>query len=127
MENLNDRFAMHYGSEQMFFDPLFPGHIYTEGVKHVVEELQCHWLRDIIFSRQSEAKGEHFQVWKATSKDNKADIELSDGNENVIWTKHISYTDLPEGVLTMWYIVDDYINEQDERVVRRTLLLPSEY
>lgn len=40
------------GSEQIFYNPLFPKFRYTEGVKYLAQETHCYWLLDYIFSNQ---------------------------------------------------------------------------
>ena len=45
---------------------------YTDGIKFLVENVNCFWLLDIILSYQSEKilQIEYFQVWKLIKYDN---------------------------------------------------------
>jgi hypothetical protein len=84
-----------YGSEQFYRHALARTFIYTEGMQYVAKEASAYWLLDLIAFNQHKLKGQKFQSWKMTVKDNKAKIEVTDGNYNVIFKKNISYTDFP--------------------------------
>ena len=54
-------------------------------------------------------------MWKLTVKpDHSATLICDDGNGNIVYTKHIEYTDFPPDGIT-FYFTDN------------TILLPSEY
>lgn len=113
--NINNDFSKHCGTEQWHVNPLYPKYTYTDGIKDVAETLHAYWLIDYIFSYQAELRKCNFQVWKFSIQEDKSCVVvLSDGNEKVVFTKGIEYTDLPVGELTLW--LTDFV-----------LLLPSEY
>jgi Family of unknown function (DUF6876) len=58
---------------------------------------------------------EEFQHWKLTvNADRTAMLACDDGNDHVIYTKRIEYTDIPLGYVRFY-------------VANKTILLPSEY
>jgi len=90
---------------------------YTDGVRFLVNNTESHWLIDLITSYQAikEIRQLDFQVYKLiVNKDKTAQIEVSDGNYNVIRTEEISYTDFPLDEITLWY-------------TGGVIVLPSEY
>lgn len=104
------------GSEQYYRNPLFGGYVYTEGVQHLAEQAGAYWLIDTILSHQLEPKlkGQPFQVWKMTVQDDSAAVTVEDGNDNIITSLTIEFTDFPLEEMTLW-------------LVDKTLMLPSEY
>ena len=47
---------------------------------------------------------EEFQVWKLTVNDNdSATLICEDGNDNVVFTMPIPFTDFPKGGVTLWF------------------------
>lgn len=104
------------GSETIYKHNLSRG-TYTEGVRHVAQELGAYWLLDYIFSVQfsTEVVGQEFQVWKLkTGDESEATLILEDGNDNELKRFEISYTDFPLKEMTFW-------------LVNNILLLPREY
>jgi hypothetical protein len=65
----------------------------------VAEKGGAYWLLDIIAIAQmheARVRGEEFQVWKLTVRpDHSATVVCDDGNNNIIYTQHIEYTDFP--------------------------------
>ena len=106
-----------YGGADIFYrNSLFRGYVYTEGVRYLAEEAGAYWLIDYILSHQLEPKlkKQPFQVWKIVVQNDSAAVTVEDGNDNVVTTMKISYTDFPLEEITLW-------------LVDKTLLLPSEY
>ena len=96
--------------------------VITEGVKFLADACECYWLIDAIVSYQLEPRiaGEEFQVWKLAVSNHAATLTVDDGNENVIGTYPIEYTDFPLDHAEIWL----------HRTSARqpwVLLLPSEY
>lgn len=114
--NLTRELQQFTGSETFYRNPLFRGSIYTEGVKYLADKAGCYWLIDDIFAHQALAalKGQPFQVWKITVQHHRAEIAVEDGNDTILKTFRISYTDFPLEAFTLW-------------LVDNTLMLPSEY
>jgi len=91
--------------------------IYTEGIQFLLHNAKAYWLLDIILSYQTNelVNKERFQVYRLSkAEDSSAIIEISDGNNNIIATQEIPFTDFPLNTITLW-------------CVDGTILLPSEY
>ncbi len=105
------------GTEQYYYNPLFKDFKYTDGVKFLAERAGAYWLLDYIFSNQPHRslKGETFQVWKIrVNQDDSATLTVEDGNDNVLTTFRIEYTDFPLEEFNLW-------------LIDKVLILPSEY
>jgi hypothetical protein len=105
------------GSENWYRHPLNPTVLYTDGTKHVADVAGAYWLLDEIALAQrleSAVRAEAFQVWRLDVKDSAATLICENGNEHIVHTKAIPFTDFPEPGVTLWYS-------------NNTLLLPSEY
>ena len=115
-EELKRNLAQFSGTTQWYKHPLFPKYVYTDGVRFLAVNAGAYWLLEFILSNQMlpEIKAEGFQVWKITVDGNKATIVVEEGNDRVIKTFNISYTDFPLDSFTLWFI-------------NRALILPSEY
>jgi hypothetical protein len=121
------RHANFTGTEQWFRHSLARDITYTEGVQYVAETAGAYWLLDeiAIAQRSVPALGhEEFQVWKlvvtvspcpgSPVTNRTASLSVEDGNDNVVWTNHISFTDFPEPGIELWF-------------TDKVILLPSEY
>jgi hypothetical protein len=107
----------YYTGSERFFRHCYGRGIYTEGVQFMAESLGAYWLLDMIFIHQQEAKvsSEAFQVWVLkVDKEQNAKLILEDGNDNLIKSSQVFYTDFPLPEFTLW-------------LVDKTLMLPSEY
>jgi len=105
------------GSEILYYNPLFHKFRYTEGVKYLAENAHCYWLLDMIFGNQYDLNlaTHEFQTWKIQVTENhKAVINVEDGNNNILKTYNLDFTDFPLDEMTLWF-------------TDRVLLLPSEY
>jgi hypothetical protein len=105
------------GSENWYRHGMVRTITYTDGAKYVADEGGAYWLLDEIALAQkfnAEVKAEPFQVWKLAVSDNKGVLSCDDGNDNIVFTKHISFTDFPLPEIK-FYFADNVI------------LLPSEY
>jgi hypothetical protein len=108
--------AEYRGSVEFYYNPLFPLYQYTEGIKFLAEKAEAYWFLDFIFSHQlnPEIRQEVFQTWNIKVEDSKGTVQVEDGNENVIATFEIPFTDFLLPDYTVWF-------------VNRVLLLKSEY
>lgn len=98
---------------------------YTDGVRYLAENAECYWLLTEIVSVQTQGKirREPFQVWHLRlGEDSGATLSCEDGNDNVVFTKHIPYTDFPLSEMTVWVEYGEV-----EGAVKPVLLLPSEH
>jgi hypothetical protein len=92
--------------------------LYTDGVKYVADQAGGHWLVDEIAISQARAKvrAEQFQVWvlKVDLENHTGLLSCDDGNNNIVFTKKIEFTDFPLAEMR-FYCTDGVI------------LLPTEY
>jgi hypothetical protein len=106
------------GSEHWYRHPLVRKVVYTDGAKYVADSGGAYWLIDEIAFGQSlpAIAPEEFQVWKLSVNlaENTAVLTCDDGNDRVVFTKQIEYTDFPLDEIRL-YFTDN------------TILLPGEY
>jgi len=112
------------GSQTFYRHALLRSCVYTEGVQHLAERAQAHWLVDAIVSHQltPSVAAEAFQVW--TLQQLQADIvtgaagawvlSCEDGNGKAVAAQEIGWSTFPLQRIQLWF-------------VDCTLLLPSEY
>jgi len=113
--NANSPYLGKNGANQ-FFKCNF-GHICTDGVKDLCEENSSFWFLDVILSYQISPKvaAEPFQVWTLERiKGSKFNVTATDGNDNILATQKIPYSDFPHDIATIWN-------------VDKTIMLPQEY
>lgn len=103
------------GTEYWHRCALNPNCLYTDGVEFFVEQVGGYWLLDILatefFELQYKA-GFLSPILKVSG--NQADLVIEDGDYNVLQTKHIDFTDCPEGEWRFFF-------------TNNVILLPSEY
>jgi hypothetical protein len=92
--------AQFNGSEQFYRHTINRNVIYTEGAQYVAEHGGAYWLLDEIALIQPYDKAvatEEFQLWtlKVDIENHKAILTCDDGNDNIVFTKGIAYTDFP--------------------------------
>jgi hypothetical protein len=110
--------AQFNGSDNWYRHPINRNVLYTDGAQHVAEHGGAYWLLDEIAIIQPYNKvvaGEEFQVWKFTvGSDRSATLSCADGNDNILFTKEIEFTDFPLDEITMYF-------------ANNVIHLPSEY
>ena len=110
--------AQFTGSEQWYRHGINRKVLFTDGAKFVADRAGAYWLLDeiaIIQPHDRRVAAEEFQVWKlAVNADQTGVLTCDDGNDNVVYTKQIDYTDFPPEGITLWF-------------TNNTILLPSEY
>ena len=117
---IKDGLRNFHGTEQYHRITTFGGLQATDGVAWLVENAECYWLmEDIgIYQMDRKIRGnpelQDFQVWKLTVKDSVGTLTCEDGNDNVVLTHHVSWTDFPLPVIVIW-------------VENKVLLLPTEH
>ena len=103
------------GSENVYGG--FGGYRYTDGVRILAEDAECHWLiSDLgIVARSKPFRDVPFQLWKFRCKDMVGLLTMQeDSGAPVLYEQKYEYTDFPEGEIKL-YCCDG------------TILLPSEY
>jgi hypothetical protein len=92
--------------------------LYTEGAQFVAERGGAYWLLDEIALIQPYNKAvaaKRFQVWKLTVRpDRSATLACADGNNRIVFSKEIEFTDFPLDEITLWF-------------ANNTIYLPSEH
>ncbi len=110
--------AQFTGSEQWYRHGINRRVLFTDGAKFVADQAGAYWLLDeiaIIQPHDKRVAAEDFQVWKlAMNADQTGVLTCDDGNDHVVYTKQIEYTDFPPQGITLWF-------------TNNTILLPSEY
>jgi hypothetical protein len=95
------------GSEHWYRFGSVPDITCTDGAKYVADAAGAYWLLDEIAIAQKyvkEVAAEEFQVWKLTvNPDSTATLICEDGNDNVVSTKQIPFTDFPPEGVTLWF------------------------
>lgn len=107
VKNITEQALAHfYGSEEI--------HRYsvlniTDGVSFLCKNGAA-WIVDIVLSYQYDPKiqKEEFQVWnlKVNLEEATATITMDDGNDNILVTQEIPYTDFPLKELKLYYTND---------------------
>jgi len=92
---------------------------FTDGAKHVADHGGAYWLLDeIVFAQRSEkaVAAEEFQVWTLTVDllKRSATLTCGDGNDNIVFSRPIEFTDFPVETTTLWF-------------ANNTIYLPSEH
>jgi hypothetical protein len=106
------------GTEMWHRHGLVRDMLFTDGVHYFAESAGgggAFWLLDIIATEVFPLlKKEPFLVIRAIVNTSDCHIFADDGNDNLVWSRYIEYTDLQEGEWK-FYLTDN------------VLLLPSEY
>src|SRR5580704_8505827 len=96
------------GSETWYRHALVRDVLFTDGAKHVADAGGAYWLLDEIALAQRSEKAvarEEFQVWTLTVDVSRhtATLTCGDGNDHIVFTKPIEFTDFPIEVITLWF------------------------
>ncbi len=103
------------------FIPNSTGVLLTDGVKYLAENAGAYWLMDIILSILPQIRNEEFWTVKLKVKNNKGQVTIDDGNNNVLYTQRVHFCDFPEPGIKLF--VSDNRDYGEEPVI----MLPSEY
>ena len=110
--------AQFTGTENWYRHSINRAVLFTDGAKYVADQAGAYWLVDeiaIIQPHNARVAAEGFQVWKlAVNADQTGVLTCEDGNDNVVYTKEIEYTDFPLDGITLYF-------------TNNTILLPREY
>jgi hypothetical protein len=106
------------GSEHYYRHGLVRNIVFTDGAKYVADTAGAYWLLDEIALAQQfneVVRNEEFQVWQLkVNPDLTATLTCEDGNEQVVFSKSLDFTDFPPEGITLWF-------------QNRTIYLPTEY
>jgi hypothetical protein len=99
--------AQFTGSENWYRVGINRKILFTDGTKYVADQAGAYWLLDIIAIAQAhedKVKREEFQVWKLTVReDHTASLVCEDGNDNIVYTQHIPFTDFPLEEISFYF------------------------
>ena len=113
-----DQLRQFTGTENWYRHSINRAVLYTDGAKYVAELGGAYWLMDIIAIAQQHDKqvaAEEFQVWKLLVRpDHSATVLCEDGNNNVVYSQPIPFTDFPLDRITLYF-------------ANNVIHLPSEY
>ena len=113
-----DEVAQFMGTEQRYRHAINRNVLFTAGAKYVADRAAAYWLLDEIALIQpcnKRVSAETFQVWRLkVNADRTGQLVCEDGNDNILYTKPIPFTDFPGEGITLWF-------------TDGTILLPSEY
>jgi hypothetical protein len=106
------------GSEHYYRHGLVSNIVFTDGAKYVADTAGAYWLLDEIALAQrfdEVVRKEEFQVWQLkVNPDLTATLTCEDGNEQVVFSKSLDFTDFPPEGITFWF-------------QNKTIFLPTEY
>lgn len=95
------------GSESFYRHSINRKVVFTEGAHHVAEAGGAFWLLDeiaLIQPYDMRVAATPFQAWTLTVRDDRtATLDCADGNNNVVFTKEIAFTDFPLKTITLWF------------------------
>ena len=99
--------AQFTGTENWYRHGLNPNVLFTDGAKYVADAGGAYWLLDTIAICQRFEKtvaAEPFQVWKLTVRpDRTAVLVCEDGNDNIVYTQGIEFSDFTLDEITLWF------------------------
>lgn len=104
------------GTETWYRHGLVASITFTEGAKYVADRGGAYWLLDEIALAQkfnTAVGAEPFQVWKLVVTQSTGVLTCDDGDNHVVYTKPIPFTDFPLSEIR-FYFVDNVILLPDE-------------
>lgn len=118
--NLAFDLSQFYGSEAFHqWSPLYP-HLLTDGVKFLCDEAKAYWLVDNLASHLHEWPDEDFIVAKLDVANKKAELEITDGNQNWLGFQKLHHIHrFPLDTITLWAVRNEFNTY--------TFMLPKEY
>ena len=81
-----------------------PNLLGTDGVKYLAEQAECFWLLDLYWSHllNIDHHTNPFTVLKMTVQKSSAYVAIEDGNDNVLASQFVDYTDFPLPGITLY-------------------------
>jgi len=114
--HVNDNLRFGNGTDN--YHKYIVGMVLSDGAKAMADKYGLFWYMDAICSYQIHKKfqDQPFQVWTLERKQHEftAIVKATDGNDNVLVTQHIEFTDFEGTLATIW-------------IEGNVLLLPSEH
>ena len=96
--DLESQLGQFIGTENYYVNPLYPWMRYTDGVQFFANKAGTYWFLDILGTElMSKVRRNPFMSITLEVKDGVANILVTDGNDNNIWSRKEIYTDCPAG------------------------------
>lgn len=110
------------GTENWYKHAIARNVTYTDGARHVAVAGEAYWLLDEIAVAQTEPglKRNGFQVWNLRRDGDGCTLIVDDGNDAVIYTKRIAFTDFPLDEIKLYVCEGGPGNT-------KVIMLPGEY
>ena len=81
-----------------YYTHFISGFVSTDGVQYMAEKYEAFWLLDVAYSHAFAFRAtEDFMVARLVTSKGAATFTLDDGNENILATQEIEFTDFPDG------------------------------
>ena len=100
-----------HGTERYYkVSPICGAPVATDGVVALANAAACFWLLDEIISNQKHKalQGQDMQVWtlkrvkEAKDNEDEWDLRCTDGNDNMLVSRSIEFSDFPLDEITLW-------------------------
>lgn len=106
-EEIETSLKQFFGCSESERTEAYPTMAMSQGVAWLCEETDCHWLMDCIYSYQTlpQVARESFQVIDihVDIEKHTGRVDVGDGNENIIFTQKIPYTDFPLAKIRLYF------------------------
>jgi hypothetical protein len=76
---------------------------FTDGIKYLADQCECYWLIDIVGSYAFTFAGQDFLTFNLKVEDESGVVTVTDGNDNILATQEIEYTDFPLDEINIWF------------------------
>lgn len=115
------------GTEHYYkvFCPLIHGApvVMTDGAKFLADKAHCYWLMEKIGEMIAKKPNETFQVPILYVKDESWELDIEDGNYNILMRETGEYTDFPLPMMKLFVSFGSLSRTQEAWVI----MLPGEY
>ena len=102
--NLQSELSQFIGTEKLY--RITNRHVLTDGTKYLAEQAECFWLMTAIASYLTRSYDDYFAVARLEVNRSSAVLTLDDGNDNVLATQQIKYTDFPLSEIKLYCSFD---------------------
>ena len=122
-QELQSNLAQFTGTEAYTrWSALFRNFVLTDGALYLAEQAGAYWLMDLIASHVGAYRSESFVVAKLTKKNRAWRVSIEDGNDTILASQKIGFSDFPLDEMTL-YVIEQPMEDGNVWVI----MLPSEY
>ncbi len=103
-QQINSTLPYFTGTSQYYLcSTPFGSIVLTDGSRYIRDKGKANWLIEIIISYQKQLAIYQFQNWKLKVKEDKtAVVYATDGNDNLLVSQAVEYTDFPLNSFTIY-------------------------